>query len=510
MSETSEFLRGLLDRFHAAVEIDRPIPDTTPPVGHRRMCVGMATYDDPAGVWFTIQAIRLFHPEMADKLSFLILDNHPTADGAPELKSLDAWIPTLRYIPFRGYRSTAVRDLIFREADADIVCCLDSHVLLAPGALAAIDRYFAERPDSLDMIQGPLLSDALDGLIATHLDPIWSAQQFGRWAVDDRIHAPGAEPFEIGMHGLGLFACRREAWPGFNPRFRGYGGEEGYIQEKVRLAGGRVLCHPAAGWAHRAPANPAGVSLEGFLRNYLIGWREIGWETSDLEQNYRALFGTGGWESRFEELLERVRAEATAPLSFFDGIFCVPGVGGGDEYRTQAERRRELLGIGWQVERRPAVDAADSVAVRASSLRDAVAEARRRAYEHVLVLDDDAILASDAATVLAPVIEELRSLTWDLCLLGGSAQSQAPPGDGALRACGEITSMPATAVHSRAYDRILEWIPAEPEALSVWLREAGSHESFINARIAAGELIAVVTPPLLERQPVAPLVSSKR
>ena len=249
--------RGFVERLRAEIvaaeDAARPIPEPTPPTGHKRVCVGIATYDDVEGAWFTIQAIRWYHPELADDLSFLILDNHPEGRGAAELKALDAWMPNLRYLPFRGYRSTSVRDLLFREADADIVCCLDSHVLLAPGALAAIVSWFDEHPESRDMVQGPIVYDSLEPS-GTNFASVWRGGMFGTWDLDPRGAEIGAAPFEIEMHGLGMFACRREAWPGFNPRFRGFGGEEGYIHEKIRRGGGRVICHPAARWG-RTKAN---------------------------------------------------------------------------------------------------------------------------------------------------------------------------------------------------------------------------------------------------------------
>jgi hypothetical protein len=188
----------------------------------RRLCVGMATFDDFDGVWFTIQAIRLFRPEVSDKLAFLIVDNHPEGAAAASLKALEDWIPFLRYVPFHGYRGTDVWDLIFREANADIVCCVDCHVLLQPGALAALVRWFDDHPDSSDLIQAPLLSDGLDGPTASHFEPVWTAGMYGQWARDERVAEPEGEPFEVEMQGLCLLACRREAWPGLNPRFRGF------------------------------------------------------------------------------------------------------------------------------------------------------------------------------------------------------------------------------------------------------------------------------------------------
>ena len=48
---------------------------------------------------------------------------------------------------------------------------------------------------------------------------------YGQWATDSENLAK-KEPFEIPMQGLGVFSCRTSAWLGFNPLFRGFGGEE--------------------------------------------------------------------------------------------------------------------------------------------------------------------------------------------------------------------------------------------------------------------------------------------
>ena len=149
-------------RLEAQEERTRSIPDATPRGEHRTLCIGMATFDDYAGVWSTIQAMRISQPEVLDRTSFLVLDNHPEGPDAEHLKALDERIPHLRYVPFRGFRSTAVRDLIFREANADIVLCVDCHVLLQPGALAAILDWFERHPTSRDLIHGPLLGDDLE------------------------------------------------------------------------------------------------------------------------------------------------------------------------------------------------------------------------------------------------------------------------------------------------------------------------------------------------------------
>ena len=77
---------------------------------------------------------------------------------------------------------------------------------------------------SRDLLQGPMLYDDLRK-IATHMEPRWRAGMYGTWAEDARGADPLSSGFEIPLHGLGLFACGREAWPTFNRMFRGFGGE---------------------------------------------------------------------------------------------------------------------------------------------------------------------------------------------------------------------------------------------------------------------------------------------
>ncbi len=467
----------------------------------------MATFDDFDGVWFTIQAIRLFHPVVAGELGFVIVDNHPEGPYANHLKELESAVPRLRYIPFRGWRGTAVRDLVFREANAEIVCCVDSHILLQAGALRAIRSWFDAHPGSRDLVQGPLLGDALDGPAATHLDPQWGANMYGRWGLDERVRQQDARPFEIGMQGLGVFACRREAWPGINPRFRGFGGEEGYLHEKVRRAGGRTICHPAVTWAHRFTRSlgpPYAPSWDAVLRNYVIGWRELGWDTASVEAHFRAQFEGFGAGPEFAGVLAKATREATSPLSFFDGIFCL-NLDGDTERWAEARRRHERLDIAWQVERFPAVATPENHHRGCSlSFRQMVAEARRRCYEHVLILEDDAVFIDDTLAVMSKVVAELPQVDWDLCYLGACVWSQRfpfLPGSRSLQRCGPVTCAHAVAVHSRAYDRILTDIPDQPAEFERWLADWLACDQYLHRQIADGTFKAVITSPRVASQP---------
>lgn len=272
----------------------RPIPLPTPRKGPVRLTIGMATYDDYDGVYFTLQALRLYHPEVLDDAEFVVVDNHPDGPAASHLKGLEHAIGNYRYVPFSGVSGTAApRDRIVEEADGRFVLSLDCHVLLVPGAVRRLIDYFSSHPDTPDLLQGPLLYD--DGKsLSPYWKPAWGGGMYGQWAQDARAEPIDAPPFEIGMQGLGLYAFRKDAWPGFNTQFRGFGGEEFYIHEKFRHRGAKTLCLPFLRWMHRF-GRPGGIPYvnkwEDRVRNYLIGHAEFGVPTDAMEAHYRQMLG---------------------------------------------------------------------------------------------------------------------------------------------------------------------------------------------------------------------------
>lgn len=276
-----------------SVEPGHPVPAPTVQRFPRRLSVGMATYDDYDGVYFTIQSLRANHPELAGELEFIVIDNHPGGPCSQALGELGKSIDGCRYVPRGEWAGTAMKNAVFEEASSPFVLCVDSHVLVAPGALTKLIAFFESNPDSRDLLQGPLVYDDLTN-VSTHMDPQWRGGMFGTWANDPRGRDSSAPAFEIPMHGMGLFAMRRPAWPGFNPMFRGFGAEEGYIHEKVRQRGGRTLCLPFLRWLHRFN-RPFGLSYvnrwEDRMRNYLIGFTELGLDTAAMEAHFADLLG---------------------------------------------------------------------------------------------------------------------------------------------------------------------------------------------------------------------------
>jgi hypothetical protein len=255
-----------------------------------KLTVGMACYDDFNGVYFSIQALQLYHAEAMREVEILVVDNRPdSSDGQTVRDFVTNWVHGARYIAAADKIGTAApRDLVFREAAGEAVMCIDSHVLLAPGAIRKLIDYYAAHPGCRDFLQGPMLYDDGKGM-STHMDPVWRGEMFGTWGSDPRGEDPDGPAFEIPLHGCGLMSCRKDAWLGFNPRFRGFGGEEGYIQEKFRQAGGKTLCLPFLRWLHRF-GRPGGVpyplTRENKIRNYLLGRQELNLPYDDVLDHF--------------------------------------------------------------------------------------------------------------------------------------------------------------------------------------------------------------------------------
>ena len=265
-----------------------------------RLTIGMATHRDYDGVYFTVNALRLYHAESLPRCELVIVDNDPDGPQAESLRQFcsladerhsDWPLPyQVRYIPYSEANGTAApRDHIFRVAQSDAVLVLDSHVNLWPGAIKDLLRWYDEHPDCLDLIQGPLVYDDLK-TVSTHFSDVWRDGMWGTWGTDPRGLDPAGPAFEIPAQGLGLFSCRTHAWLGFNPHFREFGGEEWYIHEKFRQHGRRCLCLPSLRWIHRFEGPRGGrtypLTVHGKVRNYILGLQELNLPVDRLRRHY--------------------------------------------------------------------------------------------------------------------------------------------------------------------------------------------------------------------------------
>ncbi|WP_101897460.1 glycosyltransferase family A protein [Embleya scabrispora] len=447
------------------------VPGATPARGPARLTVGICTYDDFDGAWFTIASLLLHHGEVMPVTEILLIDNNPEGAAAGVLKSLEAGVPNLRYVPVTTVRSTAVKHMVFPLAAGEIVVVLDSHVLLVAGALRAVLDYFDRRPGCRDLVQGPLLHDDAVTVCGTHLTPVWSDGMHGQWAVDDRAKDPAAGEFDIPMQGTGVFACRRDAWPGLSTRFRGFGCEEGYLHEKIRRNGGRTVCLPALRWLHRFE-RPSGVpyrlAWEDHLRNYLIAWSELGWDTGPVLRH----FGEHMAPESVRSVHDAVGVELAHPAALFDGALYPVELGRGRPAPT-AESPEPGTSA------RPPVPC--GVAVAAVAHGDPqVAEllTHRRLLIHAHLHGWDSVLVADSLrTLSACTHERLRC-------------EHAPHPDLAVhvpevnrRGNGGTTGM-IVAYRRAAYRSVLAELPAGPRTARRWLDRNGPVPAWLASKAA--------------------------
>ena len=293
-----------------------------------RLTVGMAMVDDFDGVYFTVRSLMLHHPELAGQLELLVIDNRPRLGDqgpAPELsapgetashrvQNLMQMVPGGRYIPWSEQQGTAApRDQVFRQARGEIVICLDSHVLVAGGALRRTLDWLDAHPDFCGLFQGPLEYD--NGSVSTHQTRTWGAGMLGQWALDPRYRGDDTPPFDIPLQGLGLFGCRRRDWLGFSPWFREFGGEEGYLHDKYRADDRPVVCLPWLRWAHRFAATGQHAnypsSMQQRILNYLHARAELDQDLDDVHTHFYGIapHGLGRDPAEWVQLLQKCAAQ---------------------------------------------------------------------------------------------------------------------------------------------------------------------------------------------------------
>ena len=238
------------------------------------LTISMATHDDYDGVYFTVQSLRM-HQRLPARTEFLILDNNPGSAHGAALRKFARSIPEMRVVPVTDRKSSFIKYEAFALAEGAVLLGLDCHVLLQTGFIAQLMQHWSKHPHSRDMLTGPLLYDDLRAT-SVKMEPCWRGHDFGTWA-DDPAAMQAGQPFEVPMQGMGCFSFTRTGMVPIHPGFRGFGGEEWYVAEVVRLHGGRVLCHPALGWTHRFDWPPRNfpLLLEDKVRNYYRGWGEL-------------------------------------------------------------------------------------------------------------------------------------------------------------------------------------------------------------------------------------------
>lgn len=375
-----------------------------------KLTIGMAAYDDFNGVYFTIQALRMYHGKALDfpaEVQLIVVDNSPASAHAKMTSNLllkmNNGFASIKYVPMLEPQGTSPsRNRIFQEADGDIVLCMDSHVMLLPGALKTLLDYYDEHPGCKDLLSGPMMHDSF-AQEQTHFDDMWRGEMWGTWGIawscpcggvnfsvndnngvayfraltmgdvpvgscykcktkfpvcnyagyESTLVSQGFYPtahkeaaFEIPGMGLGLFSCRRDAWLQFNTLARQFGGEELYIHEKYRQQGHKALCLSGLRWLHRF-GRPDGVPYPltrlHKIRNYVLEFLELG---LDLKPVYDHFVGEGFMpEQEWNALLaDPVTLEMDMGCSTCGGMKAVANTATSTEgaYLAACEKERDL------------------------------------------------------------------------------------------------------------------------------------------------------------------------
>jgi len=305
------------------------------------LTVAMATFDDFYGVFSTVQALRMYHDMQG--VEVIVLDNNPGSIHGKETASFCKGANTaampIRYETFEESQGTTqTRQKLFDLAEGEAVLVTDCHVMFQQNAIQNLKTWYANirgTEQETYLFTGPLVYDTL-GWTSTHFEPEWRDQMWGTWATawlspegvymvgrnrdgklemkvlntegpwmasgidfprhEDALLAKGfvpaantESPFEVPAQGLGIFSSRKDHWLGFNPHFRHFGGEECYIHEKYRQAGRKTLCLPWLKWNHRfgRPEGPKyPITVAGKLRNYILGFTELGLSLDPVRQHF--------------------------------------------------------------------------------------------------------------------------------------------------------------------------------------------------------------------------------
>ncbi len=375
-------------------------------------------------------------------------------------------------MPYRDKNSTAVRDILFSVAKGEWVLCMDSHVMLPGGVLQQLVDYMTKNPDSKDLLQGPILDDS-GQVYASHFKAEWRAGMYGIWGLDDRAISADSDPFEIEMQGLGLFACRKQAWPGFNNLFIGFGGEEGYIHQKIRNQGGKCLCLPFLRWSHRF-ARPHGASYpnkwEDRIKNYLIGFEEAGLDTQQIQDHFDSFLPARAFNTAKHEV-EQIKA---SPFQQFDHAVCI-NLDSKKLKWEQMQKRFDQIHIKDRVKRFSAISTPEFHHTGcALSHRKIIEQAKLYGYESVLVFEDDSLMLSGADVFLSHALKELQDRQWKILYLGGANhrfEFELVEGCSNLKEVPKfrLTCTHALIYHHSVYDELLDELPSNEYEMEQWL-----------------------------------------
>lgn len=272
-----------------------------------KMTVGMPHYEDFYGVDMTLTSIFADNDwTNKDEIEVLVVDDSPEGSKhtTEVIKLLGKYKESGLNVLYKkrdaAYPSPALtKGEVFDHATGDVVLVTDCHVRFGKDALSKTLGFFQKNNNMNAIVSGPMIHTSGAWYLNhefipqekyhDHMEPIWRGMMFGIWAADTRSTIRSNPPFTVPAQGCGVFACLKKFWVGFNKDFRGFGGEEFYLQRKFAAHNGLVLCLPWLRWLHRF-GRPEGVQFPNLIydrvRNYVIGHHELGLEVNDIYDHF--------------------------------------------------------------------------------------------------------------------------------------------------------------------------------------------------------------------------------
>lgn len=444
--------------------------DEEEPSSSPLLTIGMVTDGDFDGVYFTVQALNMYHEEVLDDVELLLIDIAPGGRHSSPLKNLMAHVPGGRYVACGHPGGATSRNLVFRQAHGEFVLYIAPRVLIAPDSLKQLLGHLKENRQSGDLLWGSMLHS----------------------------HGPVDSSCAHGLDASCALVCRRDAWSVMNPRLRGHGGQSGYLEELFRRAGGSVRHLPCLRYVERSakPVHSGADAGDDAIRNRMIWRHELGlpWDAPAHDDS----IAIADRQAERSAAL-RVDREIRDPFFFFDAIYFISFEGNRDSWNYVAGRF-ERAGVAERIRHMPAIHTPKAPDVgRILGHRAVIAQARKQGLQNVLVFEGNALLAPDAGDQLRATVDALPGSPWLVLYLGGggiAGRVGSALGNSPLRAANAALGTSAVAYHQDAFDSILRDIPATPAKIALWLRQWSSlAEYFAHSEALTGRCL-IADPPV--------------
>lgn len=233
------------------------------------LTIGMACYRNPVELFFTLHGLQVYHD--LEGVELLVIDNANHAECHKVCRQAR--------VRFEVYTDKVgpqmAKNKVFEMAEGFFVLCIDSHVLLYPGAVAKLKAWVQDNPeDARNLIQGPRVKSHHQKVVYDWRDK-WRGGMWGTEGATCAIEDLPDEPFEVWAMGTGIFGTRKDSWLKFPPDNQGFGGAECWINEKYRQVGRKTLMLPWLIWLHNFHKEYARF-VDGRVSNYVREFKELG------------------------------------------------------------------------------------------------------------------------------------------------------------------------------------------------------------------------------------------